>query len=71
MKLKKCLKICYVVFTVIYFIAMPKFMIYVDSFRVTPGTAYGGELLLLFIPLIIYIAYKNYKDTPHEKDFED
>ena len=72
MKFKKVLNKCYLIFTIVCLVAMPKIWIYADSLRTTPGVAHGGELLLPLIPLIVYIAYKNYKDTPHSKeDYKD
>lgn len=72
MKFKRVINSCYIIFTAVCIAAMPKLWTDSGCLTSTPGTARGGQLLLPFVPLIIYIAYKNYKDTPHsKKDFKD
>ncbi len=70
MKAKKHIKAAYIVWGIIYYTMLPQIFEYAQSAR--NGNSKGGELMLVFVPLIMCIAYKNYKDTPHSKEnFKD
>lgn len=62
MKRKRHLKAVFALFTVMVLTGTPTICKYVDSFRAIPNVAYGGELLIPLIPVLVFWVCKNIDD---------